>query len=228
MVARRTTKLNPTQLARRAEIAQGRRDRTRDKLVDAAYRLFAFHGFDAPTVADIVQEAKVSQGSFYTHFASREQLFADIAAEISAKIHGSILQHIGGISDPALRISLSLRIFLQLVAEDAARGWIMLRILPEMGPIFREIEDAHRRFITDGVATGRFSVVSIDSATALGVGHLLMAIRRLLLHPADRAQVILEASEMQLRALGMDADESRRVTREDAAALDPARRDVPA
>lgn len=60
--------------------ARGRR--TRAKLVDAAYRVFARDGFEAARIADITSAAGVALGSFYSYFASKEELFREVAVEV--------------------------------------------------------------------------------------------------------------------------------------------------
>src|ERR1700730_17644689 len=106
MVGRRTTGLNPAQLARRAEIGEERRARTRKRLLDAAYRLFATHGYDAPTIDDVIAEADVARGSFYNHFEHRDALFNAVADDIATDINSIIRPKLAGITDPAVRFSI--------------------------------------------------------------------------------------------------------------------------
>jgi TetR/AcrR family transcriptional regulator, transcriptional repressor for nem operon len=46
-------------------------------IIDAASRLFRKRGFDAVTVVDIMQEAGLTHGAFYGHFASKTALAAE-------------------------------------------------------------------------------------------------------------------------------------------------------
>lgn len=62
------------------QTARGRR--TRGKLVDAAYRVFARDGFEDARIADITAEAGVALGSFYSYFANKEDLFREIAVAV--------------------------------------------------------------------------------------------------------------------------------------------------
>ena len=59
-----------------SDLEPGRRERkkqaTRDELMEHAARLFAKHGFDAVTTADIAEAADVSQRTFFRHFPSKE------------------------------------------------------------------------------------------------------------------------------------------------------------
>ena len=53
---------------------------TRDKLVRAAGRLFARHGFDAVSVRDIARAARVNLGAVTYHFGGKEALFEEVVA----------------------------------------------------------------------------------------------------------------------------------------------------
>lgn len=51
----------------------------RERLLDIASRLFRERGFDNVSVAEIMQEAGLTHGGFYGHFASKEALAAEAA-----------------------------------------------------------------------------------------------------------------------------------------------------
>src|SRR3954469_15426919 len=51
--------------------------RTRAEIRTVAQRLFAEHGFDAVTIADIAGEADVAVQTVFNHFATKEDLFFD-------------------------------------------------------------------------------------------------------------------------------------------------------
>ncbi|MEU1466529.1 TetR/AcrR family transcriptional regulator [Streptomyces sp. NPDC005727] len=56
--------------------------RTRDALAAAARRIFERDGYLDARIIDIAAEAKVATGSFYTHFASKEDVFAAVLARL--------------------------------------------------------------------------------------------------------------------------------------------------
>ena len=45
---------------------------TRDRLIDAARKLFWVQGYEATSVAEILKKAEVNSGSLYYHFKSKE------------------------------------------------------------------------------------------------------------------------------------------------------------
>jgi AcrR family transcriptional regulator len=87
-----------------------RRERTRERLLDAAAQVFAHVGFGAASVEAIAEAAGFTRGAFYSNFESKEQLFvalihrqarvhlAALEAAVSGldaeAVHGSAREHI--------------------------------------------------------------------------------------------------------------------------------------
>jgi AcrR family transcriptional regulator len=67
---------------RRSGLVQERSRRTRQQLVDAAVELWTERGFEAgveeTTVEEIVQAAGVTKGTFYFHFAHKEDILLEV------------------------------------------------------------------------------------------------------------------------------------------------------
>ena len=55
-----------------------RKAKTRQKLINAAKRLFEKRGFDDVSVDQIVKAANVAKGTFYQHYQSKTDVLADI------------------------------------------------------------------------------------------------------------------------------------------------------
>ena len=68
-------------------LRERKRDRTRRALVDAAVDLFERHGYDGTTVADIAAAADVGARTFFSYFASKEEL---LFPEGDARIHAAV------------------------------------------------------------------------------------------------------------------------------------------
>jgi TetR/AcrR family transcriptional repressor of nem operon len=52
----------------------------RVNILEAARRLFAVHGFEAVTIAEVMKEAGLTHGGFYGHFRSKSDLIAQSCA----------------------------------------------------------------------------------------------------------------------------------------------------
>jgi AcrR family transcriptional regulator len=55
-----------------------RRQATRGRLLEAAFTVFASHGYTGATVDAIVKDAGFSKGAFYFHFSSKEEVFLEV------------------------------------------------------------------------------------------------------------------------------------------------------
>lgn len=51
--------------------------RTREKILDSAAKLFTRDGFDHVGINDVMKEAGLTRGAFYTHFQSKAELYAE-------------------------------------------------------------------------------------------------------------------------------------------------------
>jgi TetR/AcrR family transcriptional repressor of nem operon len=58
----------------------------RERILDAAARLFREKGFDGVGVADIMKAAGLTHGGFYGHFASKEDLIAQASCRAAASL----------------------------------------------------------------------------------------------------------------------------------------------
>jgi len=68
-------------------LRERKRNRTREALITAATDLFERHGYDGTTVADIAAAADIGTRTFFSYFASKEELlFPDSDARIQAAV----------------------------------------------------------------------------------------------------------------------------------------------
>src|SRR5271155_3453779 len=54
-----------------------RKHRTRQKILEAAAKLFCEKGFEATTIEDVMRACRLTRGGFYSHFRSKRHLYAD-------------------------------------------------------------------------------------------------------------------------------------------------------
>src|ERR671921_2831290 len=69
--------------------------RTRERILEAALRLFAERGYEATTMRDVAREAGASLGLAYRYFASKEEfvlaLYMRLAEESEGWVRGGLV-----------------------------------------------------------------------------------------------------------------------------------------
>ena len=74
--------------------------KTRQRIVDAAEKLFAEHGFAAVSTSAIATLAGVTDGALFHHFRSKAELFSVIAERLLVVIHKEIFHAGQAATDP--------------------------------------------------------------------------------------------------------------------------------
>ena len=55
----------------------GHRDKTKKRIIDSARRLFNRHGFESVSIEQIMRNAGLTHGGFYSYFRSKSDLYAE-------------------------------------------------------------------------------------------------------------------------------------------------------
>lgn len=92
---------------------------TRQRLLDAARRVIGRLGYLDTTVNDIVVEAGVARGSFYSYFESKADLFHQLAATIDEQIDRDVVSFERSTDDPIETLKQANRRYLAVVRANA-------------------------------------------------------------------------------------------------------------
>lgn len=85
MATRTKKQKRPTRVPRAVH-----RERTRAALVEAAVAIIGEEGYQQCSISKIVDRAGVGQGTFYTYFSSRQELFDQLLPEVGGELRGFI------------------------------------------------------------------------------------------------------------------------------------------
>jgi len=111
-------------LKRRAEIGREKRARTKTQLIAAAKTLFSKRPWESVTIDEVVDQAGVAKGTFYTHFNDLNELAATVADELIHSFDELIQPQRLSISDPIVRIAFGCSAFMEKALQD--RSWASL------------------------------------------------------------------------------------------------------
>lgn len=190
------------------------RQRTRKKLLDAAYRVMSRVGVEATTINQITEEADLGFGSFYNYFTSKEEIARTVLHEQLSDFSNRMDKMNAGITDPSVRLSRNMRRIFSRTRTDPVWGWFFIRAeytLQELRSVFW---DPHQSNLKEGLTKDiyRFDT-STTTAAHINFGATLSIMRAIL---EDRADPKAEAEtvELLMTLLGVPGEKARELATE--------------
>jgi AcrR family transcriptional regulator len=215
----------PRSSASRRGIAKPRTARTRapaglteQRLVQAAYEVFAAKGYVRATVQDIIALAGCSRGAFYLYFRSTDDVFERVVQQVVDELVAATRERAGRTLRE--RVDAGNRRYLEMFARH--RG--VMRALaeaayvnPRIGQLQSRLRSAYLRRVRDHLArhaaAGRCRPIDADAAT-LALGMMVEGAAQAWvvtgLEPFERAldleRVCRQIGDIWCRAVYIDAD----------------------
>ncbi|MED5622405.1 TetR/AcrR family transcriptional regulator [Ideonella sp. BN130291] len=87
------------------------KDATHERIVSVAARAIRRSGYDGTGVADIMKEAGLTHGAFYSHFASREAMLAEAAGKACAESAAGVAD-VAAAAPPGMALATMLAAYL--------------------------------------------------------------------------------------------------------------------
>jgi AcrR family transcriptional regulator len=132
---------------------------TRGRILAAASRVFAEHGYDGATLDMVAADAGVTKGAVYWHFASKGELFLALLeqdVEWMSKAIPEVLRSVGEIEDPIERWTKVLESEFEACVENPDWPRLFLEFShssrnPEVKKRLHELYDRTQKIIGDAV-----------------------------------------------------------------------------
>lgn len=179
----------------RTRVGRERSARTETRILEAALRVFAEMGPEAPKIDDFVVAAGISRGTFYNYFEGVNELLEATSEWTTRELVATIEAALEGIEAPALRFGVGLRLFLAKAHADPVWCRFVARVW-KLGGL-----DLPTRDLDAGLRLGAFRAPSTRVAQDLlfgGVREALLRIGNEGTEPAYCAQM----TQLCLQALG--------------------------
>ncbi len=148
-----------------AQPVQRNPDRTRRRILQAAIRLFAAHGFHAVSVDQIVGKARVNKRMVYHYFGSKDALFESALSEVYKRIEEIEFHAVERGRSPREKLSRLLESYFEFLDHEPEftrlLQWENLekgRHLTKENHLLSKnpFLERFRTIVEDGVATGEF------------------------------------------------------------------------
>lgn len=227
----KTASRNPHDASDREPRGARRKRETREKLLEAAFRLMAERGMDAVAINEITEAADVGFGSFYNHFESKEAIYAAVIDAVFEDF-GDALEHlVRGVEDPAEIIAICVRHVILRARREPLWGRFLVREGFSVTSLTRGLGARLLRDMQKGAAQGRFKLVdpvmsfvaagsSVLGAISVGLEmpHLDAGAKKLL--AVDAKNIPERAAGLLLHHLGLPFDEAQRIAQRPLPSVD--------
>jgi AcrR family transcriptional regulator len=97
-----------------------RGERTRQKLLESAERVFAEVGYHAASIVKITEAAGVGQGTFYLYLTSKKQVFDEVVLDLNARVRHAMTEAAEQGTTRAERELLGFGAFFRFTADHPA------------------------------------------------------------------------------------------------------------
>jgi len=189
-----------------------RKARTRQALIDAAVQLMAEGRGDRASIQEITDAADIGFGSFYNHFASKEELFRVASEEVLEGWGQMIDAACAGIDDPAEVFATSLRISGRLAWTRPDIAAFITGVGLDLLDIPNGLAPRALRDLRAAQVAGRFTVLDAEVALSAVAGGLIGLLRLHAMSPERVTETSVDQlTESSLRFLGLPAGQARRL-----------------
>lgn len=183
---------------------------TRERVRQAAVKLFAAKGFHGTGIRDLAQEAELSSASLYHYMGTKEDLLVAIMSESLRRLLDAAEETTAGLTDPASRLStlVTLHVLAHAIQPDDTR--VVDNEVHALTAGARAkvvgLRDAYERLwadaIDDGVAAGIFRTGQ-PSVTRLALLEMCSGVARWYSPrgPLNLDQLASHYAELAMRAL---------------------------
>ncbi|ABS61755.1 transcriptional regulator, TetR family [Parvibaculum lavamentivorans DS-1] len=181
---------------------QGKRERTRSALLDAAIAVVAEKGMEAAKISDITTAAGLANGTFYNHFNDKDEILREAAYGIAFEVVGRLDAEMEGIDDAAIRVVTATTRFVSILTAERDWAAVLLGGADRL-PDFREnLYRYLRADIERGVAQKKFDVEVTTFLLDQIVALIGVAVRAQL-HDGQEPEITRQVCGSILRLLGM-------------------------
>ena len=190
--------------------------RTRAALIAAGFELLVERPIDAIPIDDVVAKAGVAKGSFFNHFADKQDFANAIATEVRLEVEALITKANDGVANPVERIAGGMRVAAEFAMAQPKRSAVLLR---SQGSSTARAHPLNRGVVGDfeaACAQGLLRPEALESGVLYWLGLCQAIMTNIVERRPSRDDANRRLAEMLvlgLTGLGIDATEATRLAR---------------
>lgn len=190
--------------------------RTRAALIAAGFELLVERPIDAIPIDDVVAKAGVAKGSFFNHFADKQDFANAIATEVRLEVEALITKANDGVANPVERIAGGMRVAAEFAMAQPKRSAVLLR---SQGSSTARAHPLNRGVVGDfeaACAQGLLRPEALESGVLYWLGLCQAIMTNIVERRPSREDANRRLAEMLvlgLTGLGIDAAEAARLAR---------------
>jgi TetR/AcrR family fatty acid metabolism transcriptional regulator len=205
--------------AKKKESAPSPPEGKRERILEAAIKVFAAEGFYNAKVSQIAHEAGVADGTIYLYFRSKDDLLINLFEDRMERVNANLREAIDTESTAVARLKRIVKLHLQLVEENRDMAEVISVELRQSSKFIREYSNPKfaeflrtiAGAVVEGQRTGelRTGIDPYVFARALFGALDEIALAWLVKHPGSKASIELPRAAEQLGDLFIDGLRAR-------------------
>ncbi len=113
----------------------------RERILTAAERIFARHGFFAAKVADVAKEAGVADGTIYLYFKSKDDLLISVFERRMQQLLAALRAAVASKTKPRDQLRAFVKTYLQLVHDEPTASEVLTIELRQSSKFMKEYDN---------------------------------------------------------------------------------------
>jgi AcrR family transcriptional regulator len=171
---------------RRSARAEAQRERRRGHILAAASTLFSQRGYHATSIADVIEAAGISRGTFYLYFDSKDAVFLELMEQFIQQIMAVVEVVDPEAPEPTTRIVENVRRVVEVVFERRDLTVMVLRegfgVRPDVDEKLGRFYGFVREMLEGALRNGAQHGLTRQVDEALVATALIGAIKEVVLH----------------------------------------------
>jgi AcrR family transcriptional regulator len=189
-----------------------RQEQARQRLVAAAAEIIVAKGIEGLRLREVTERADIGFGSFYTHFATKEDLVAAVVVHTVESLLEPVVLRSFEAQDPAEAASISHRWFIRLAVTDPRTAQLIVNLERADVMLSLAVSQQAHLLLERGIASGRFRPMDVETTMTFAVGATI-AVMRGVLEGRLNGTADIASAEAFLGVLGVDPVSAAEIAR---------------